>query len=1284
MNIEHKIPILMPVFGNLEYTQKAVASLIKHTDPNLFECLIIDNGSTDDTPTYLKWLVSTHPQNFRVVTLEKNLGFGGGLNRGFDLISSLQWEYVVVANNDLIFTPKWLENMLETMTTSKIPKLGIVGPMSNFAGGSQGMQANYRTIEDLDAFATAHHEQNKGRNHEAGVVVGLLMLISRGFFDEVGTFDERFFPGTWEENDLELRGALKGWRYVVDESTFIHHFGSKTIATVEASKNQRKNFLVNRDRFRAKWTAADSPWEGLSRERYIARGQDPDQFKQADGKHRKWVVAACRVKNGAPWMERTLTRVSEFADEIVILVDQASTDNTEEICSKFPKIVAIEKEPPHPYSEAWSRNRVLNMAFDRQPDWIYCFTKDQLVRARGGYKPISEVEVGDEVLTHSGNYYKVTKLHRHKHTGQIAELRIEGQGLPVTCTPEHRFFAIKGGDCVRGLKRCTIGHKGWVYKTEEGSQYSQAATCTEAWAGYKADWVEAKDLTEKDFVTFPISWIGNESKVELLFKGRIRKGTWKDIEKRVVVDESAARLFGLYMAEGFVSHGNGVINFAFHEKETEYHNFVIQKMAELFGVKGRIRRFKNSKGINVCFTAKWLGLEFERYFGRGALNKTVPDEFMHLSAASKLALFAGWCQGDGNWQSTYYQITSISRNLSLKMRELLLGAGVFSTYHICKKRNPKHHDAYILRVNGDDLDALQGLDKHIERRASVVDKDRNKNGHFFFEQDGRKFLAVPVKSVTLANFDDDVFNLSVEEEHTYTVGQVGVHNCFDADEVIEKRAVERRSELTDPADPSVMMWIQPIVQLWNSENMQRVDGLWGTFYQGRMFRVLPGQKIENSNNLIHCGSTPFVPQDRHGFSYMRIVHYGNVDSTIREAKYAWYTKTDTDKDLGMALGAWKEYYWRLYYGHPEPNYTGPWRVIEDDKEWGRPPYGCFYKRDVYRHVKEETGMILVPFEENPTISLCMLVKDEAGLLPRAISSVRSFINEVIVIDTGSVDGSDHVAERMGAKVFYFDWKDDFSAARNFCLSKATGDWILRIDPDEVVPWETAINLPMLVRDRKMEGFVFPIINWLEDPQSKAGASWALSETCRLYRNQYPTIHYTNPVHEELDDSFNQLAEKRIGALIAEGMPADQAKETGKVQVAKVPFQMLHYGYLRGREFSDKKFNYYYELGKKHIEAKPKDSRPYFNTAVHLLHIKKYKEAAEQYLKALELDPRLHMAWNDLAVIQMTVTGDLGKAEEYFQKSLSCMDANTHQEHRNRVEKNMEEVRVRILSRVLAV
>ena len=84
----------------------------------------------------------------------------------------------------------------------------------------------------------------------------------------------------------------------------------------------------------------------------------------------------------------------------------------------------------------------------------------------------------------------------------------------------------------------------------------------------------------------------------------------------------------------------------------------------------------------------------------------------------------------------------------------------------------------------------------------------------------------------------------------------------------------------------------------------------------------------------------------------------------------------------------------------------------------------------------------------PTLSLCMIVRNEAARIERVLSCARPFCDELIVVDTGSTDNTAALAEAMGAKVFHFPWVNDFAAARNFSFDQATGDWILWLDADD--------------------------------------------------------------------------------------------------------------------------------------------------------------------------------------------------------------------------------------------
>ncbi|WP_337098679.1 glycosyltransferase family 2 protein [Paenibacillus sp. YIM B09110] len=85
-----------------------------------------------------------------------------------------------------------------------------------------------------------------------------------------------------------------------------------------------------------------------------------------------------------------------------------------------------------------------------------------------------------------------------------------------------------------------------------------------------------------------------------------------------------------------------------------------------------------------------------------------------------------------------------------------------------------------------------------------------------------------------------------------------------------------------------------------------------------------------------------------------------------------------------------------------------------------------------------------------TISLCMIVKNEEDCLDRCLSSVQDIADEIIIADTGSTDRTKEIAARFGARIYDFEWIDDFSAARNFAFGQATQEFILWLDADDVL------------------------------------------------------------------------------------------------------------------------------------------------------------------------------------------------------------------------------------------
>ncbi|MEQ8176123.1 MAG: glycosyltransferase [Syntrophomonadaceae bacterium] len=88
--------------------------------------------------------------------------------------------------------------------------------------------------------------------------------------------------------------------------------------------------------------------------------------------------------------------------------------------------------------------------------------------------------------------------------------------------------------------------------------------------------------------------------------------------------------------------------------------------------------------------------------------------------------------------------------------------------------------------------------------------------------------------------------------------------------------------------------------------------------------------------------------------------------------------------------------------------------------------------------------------EAMNISLCMIVKDEEDTLDRCLGSTRNFVDEIIVVDTGSSDNTKSIARKYTDKIYDYEWKDNFSEARNYSFSMATMDYIMWLDADDII------------------------------------------------------------------------------------------------------------------------------------------------------------------------------------------------------------------------------------------
>ena len=167
----------------------------------------------------------------------------------------------------------------------------------------------------------------------------------------------------------------------------------------------------------------------------------------------------------------------------------------------------------------------------------------------------------------------------------------------------------------------------------------------------------------------------------------------------------------------------------------------------------------------------------------------------------------------------------------------------------------------------------------------------------------------------------------------------------------------------------------------------------------------------------------------------------------------------------------------------------------------------FLKSPVKRAAPQISLPPLPPRSRRPRISVCLITKNEERFVGRCLESVRDIADQIVVVDTGSLDWTPDIAKRFGAEVYSFMWVDDFSAARNAALEKATGDWILMLDADEELPAEQRENLRKLVEDKSAIAWRLPMV---DEGHEDAGVSYVP----RLYRNA-PALFYVGRIHEQI-------------------------------------------------------------------------------------------------------------------------------------------------------------------------
>jgi len=300
--------------------------------------------------------------------------------------------------------------------------------------------------------------------------------------------------------------------------------------------------------------------------------------------------------------------------------------------------------------------------------------------------------------------------------------------------------------------------------------------------------------------------------------------------------------------------------------------------------------------------------------------------------------------------------------------------------------------------------------------------------------------------------------------------------------------------------------------------------------------------------------------------------------------------------------------------------------------------------------------------DHPRLSLCMIVKDEAENLPRCLNSVKGAVDEIIVVDTGSSDDTPQIALKYGARVFRFPWNGDFSAARNFSLEQATGDWILVLDADEELREGDGAKVKALLNAEGVEGYCFQLVNFYGH---QSGCDYMTDLGCRLFRNR-PAYRYRRALHEQVIDQ-----------IIA-------SKGDAAVKVANV--QVLHYGYLTPIVTRKNKSERNLSIIQRAVQEKPENKFLRYSLGVERLNRGEYEEAltllkqayqpglsytSDVVLKMVVCLKELHRYQDALELIQKSISEYPGFTDLIFLRGEIYLQQGNHQEAVQSFQKCLE-------------
>jgi len=418
--------------------------------------------------------------------------------------------------------------------------------------------------------------------------------------------------------------------------------------------------------------------------------------------------------------------------------------------------------------------------------YINCFTADTNVLTRIGYKKISDIEIGDEVLTHMGRYRKVVNTMERQYDGKINIYSSSNLTSNIKVTLEHPFYQGNNEwiNSEQNNKLVIFNHKkDWKFIARQNKDVIDLYDYVK---DIKRDGKSINSIVkESDKIYTVISSIGgNGSKVNKM---------GEPIKRKIIIDEDFAYFIGRYVGDGSTFSVNGSyevdgFNVVFNNKEIDSSEKIKNILHRKIGIEMNVNE-TNFNGFYLRKNTPLFSYFLMKTCGKYSDTKKIPDYIWISDEKIKMSFLLGLFDADGMITDSSVKITLNNEELISNVQALLLELGIPSTKNKVYVKDYPNKIYYQLT-----LTTLYSKD-FVKKMSKKYDDDRivdflTKNisdaskGQFQYsikeeinDFDDRIFVVNKFEKN-----DDDfsglVYNISVEEDESYIVNNVVVHNCF--------------------------------------------------------------------------------------------------------------------------------------------------------------------------------------------------------------------------------------------------------------------------------------------------------------------------------------------------------------------------------------------------------------------------------------------------------------------------------------------------------------------------